>query len=148
MARFLGQLFEYTAVYDMQTRPELILLQKNLVIAEGVARSLNPELNLWRAAEPVVKEWLTARLGPRAKIEKVANSLKAIDITLDELPTHLGNFAQNSETLTRLTAAMEGMDDNQLQALLTNRQQTAPGTRLAMWIAALSLAAIAINQLL
>lgn len=148
MARFLGQLFEYTAVYDMQTRPELILLQKNLVIAEGVARSLNPELNLWRAAEPVVKEWLTARLGPKAKAQKVITSLKAIDRALDDIPSHLATLEQNSDTLTRITTAIEGLDDRQLKALLTGNRQTALSTRLALWIGALSLAAIAINQLL
>ena len=53
MADLLGQLFAYTDVFDMQTRPELILLQKSMVIVEGVARGLNPALNLWVAAEPI-----------------------------------------------------------------------------------------------
>ena len=47
MADLLGQLFAYTEVFDMQTRPELILLQKTMVVVEGVARSLDPSLNMW-----------------------------------------------------------------------------------------------------
>ena len=63
MADLLGQLFAYTEVFDMQTRPELIMLQKSMVIVEGVARSLNPELNMWTAAEPIAKAWMQDNLG-------------------------------------------------------------------------------------
>ncbi len=60
MADLLGQLFAYTEVFDMETRPELILLQKSMVIVEGVARGLDPHLNVWNAAEPVAREWMEA----------------------------------------------------------------------------------------
>lgn len=146
MARFLGQLFEYTAVYDMKTRPELILLQKNLVIAEGVARMLNPELNLWRAAEPVVKEWLTAELGPAGKMRRIASSLKAMDQALDELPTHLARLKQTSEGWQRLSTHINEMDDRDLKAIFDNHKSNPWPTRLALWLAALSLAAIALKQ--
>src|SRR5262249_61598455 len=63
MADLLGQLFAYTDVFDMATRPELILLQKTMVVVEGVARSLDPELNLWTAAEPIAREWVESNLG-------------------------------------------------------------------------------------
>ena len=63
MAQLLGQLFDITEVFDMQTRPELLLLQKTMVVVEGVGRSLDPELNMWIAAEPVVKEWMEGELG-------------------------------------------------------------------------------------
>jgi ubiquinone biosynthesis protein len=65
MAQLLGQLFQYTQVFDMQTRPELILLQKTMVVVEGVGRSLDPDLNIWVVAEPVVKEWLESQRGVR-----------------------------------------------------------------------------------
>ncbi len=64
MADLLGQLFAYTDVFDMQTRPELILLQKTMVVVEGVARGLDPSLNMWVAAEPVARQWIEANLGP------------------------------------------------------------------------------------
>ena len=58
MADLLGQLFAYTEVFDMETRPELLLLQKTMVVVEGVARSLDPALNMWTAAEPIAREWM------------------------------------------------------------------------------------------
>lgn len=64
MAKLLTLLFEVTELFDMQTRPELLLLQKTMVVVEGVSRSLNPHFNMWKAAEPVVKEWITKNLGP------------------------------------------------------------------------------------
>ena len=64
MADLLGQLFAYTDVFDMQTRPELILLQKTMVVVEGVARGLDPSLNMWVAAEPVARKWIEDNLGP------------------------------------------------------------------------------------
>ena len=63
MAQLLGQLFQYTEVFDMQTRPELLLLQKTMVVVEGVGRSLDPELNMWVVSEPVVKEWMEQTFG-------------------------------------------------------------------------------------
>ena len=64
MAKLLTLLFEVTELFDMQTRPELLLLQKTMVVVEGVARTLNPHFNMWKAAEPVVKEWITKNMGP------------------------------------------------------------------------------------
>lgn len=148
MAKFLGQLFEYTAVYDMETRPELILLQKNLVIAEGVARMLNPELNMWRAAEPVVKEWLEGRLGPKAKLKKMGESLKAVDRFLDRLPENLALLQENSEGLAKIAGIVQNMDSNQLQAFLSGQQKTPLSTRLALWVIALSIATIAFKILI
>jgi ubiquinone biosynthesis protein len=54
MAKVFGQLFTTTELFDMQTRPELVLLQKSMVIVEGVARALDPNLDVWTIAEPVV----------------------------------------------------------------------------------------------
>src|SRR5207302_5351357 len=69
MARLLTLLFEVTALFDMQTRPELLLLQKTMVVVEGVARSFDPRLDIWTTAEPVVREWIERNLGPIGKVE-------------------------------------------------------------------------------
>ena len=69
MARLLTLLFEVTGLFDMRTRPELLLLQKTMVVVEGVARSLDPKLDIWSTAEPVVREWMTRHLGPAGKLE-------------------------------------------------------------------------------
>ena len=65
MAKLLTLLFEVTGLFDMRTRPELMLLQKTMVVVEGVARALDPKLDMWKIAEPVVREWIERNLGPR-----------------------------------------------------------------------------------
>ena len=67
MARLLTQLFEVTAQFDMQTQPQLLLLQKTMVVVEGVARSFNPRLNMWLVATPVVREWMNDALAPERR---------------------------------------------------------------------------------
>ena len=78
MAGLLGQLFEYTDVFDMKTQPRLILLQKTMVVVEGVARALDPDLDIWTVSEPVVREWVAANLGPGARIADVGASAGAV----------------------------------------------------------------------
>ena len=65
MAKLLTLLFDVTALFEMTTRLELVLLQKTMVVVEGVARKLDPHLNMWATAEPVVGEWIADNLGPR-----------------------------------------------------------------------------------
>ncbi|MBT3071137.1 2-polyprenylphenol 6-hydroxylase [Rhodomicrobium sp. Az07] len=86
MARLLTQLFENTEVFQMKMRPELLLLQKTMVVVEGVARSLDPKLNIWVAAEPVVREWLTGQLGPRAQIRDAVSNVNALAVALKHAP--------------------------------------------------------------
>jgi len=69
MAKLLSLLFEVTALFDMSTRLELVMLQKTMVVVEGVARRLDPRLNIWSTAEPVVGAWIADKLGPRGKLE-------------------------------------------------------------------------------
>ena len=69
MAKLLTLLFEVTALFDMTTRIELVMLQKTMVVVEGVARKLDPQLNMWSTAEPVVGAWIAENLGPKGRIE-------------------------------------------------------------------------------
>ncbi len=64
MGRLLAQLFEITALFDMRLRPELVLLQKTMVTVEGVARRIDPNHDIWTAAEPVVRRWILRELSP------------------------------------------------------------------------------------
>jgi ubiquinone biosynthesis protein len=86
MARLLTQMFENTEVFQMRMRPELLLLQKTMVVVEGVARSLDPRLNIWIAAEPVVRDWLTDELGPRARMRDMAANVNALTTALRQAP--------------------------------------------------------------
>ncbi|MEM6677521.1 MAG: 2-polyprenylphenol 6-hydroxylase [Pseudomonadota bacterium] len=68
MARLLAYLLETTERFGMETQTELILLQRTMVVVEGVARSLDPKCNIWDAAAPVVEAWIRDRLGPRQAV--------------------------------------------------------------------------------
>ena len=72
MARLLAYLFETTERFGMATRTELILLQRTMVVVEGVARSLDPHSNIWEAAKPVVEAWIRDNMGPRQMLRDVA----------------------------------------------------------------------------
>jgi ubiquinone biosynthesis protein len=52
----------------METQPQLLLLQKTMVVAEGVGRALNPELNMWQLAQPLIEAWMQENLGPQAQL--------------------------------------------------------------------------------
>jgi hypothetical protein len=72
MARLLAYLFEVTERFGMETRTELILLQRTMVVVEGVARSLDPEMNIWTVARPVVEEYIRENVGPKALVRDLA----------------------------------------------------------------------------
>lgn len=66
MGKLLAYLFEVTERFGMETRTELILLQRTMVVVEGVARSLDPRMNIWRVAQPVVEAYIKQSIGPKA----------------------------------------------------------------------------------
>ena len=77
MGRLLAQLFEITALFDMRLRPELVLLQKTMVTVEGVARRIDPDNDIWAAAEPVVGRWIARELSPAAKLRDLVREGRA-----------------------------------------------------------------------
>lgn len=78
MANLLAYLFEVTERFGMPTRTELILLQRTMVVVEGVARSLDPNLNIWEAAKPVVSDYIKASVGPRAAVTDLTQVVQTI----------------------------------------------------------------------
>lgn len=78
MARLLAYLFEVTERFGMETRTELILLQRTMVVVEGVARSLDPNMNLWHDARPVVENYIKESIGPKALAKDLANTLRVL----------------------------------------------------------------------
>ncbi|HWW49228.1 MAG TPA: 2-polyprenylphenol 6-hydroxylase [Xanthobacteraceae bacterium] len=104
MARLLSLLLEVTALFDMRTRPELILLQKTMVVVEGVARSFDPRLDIWSTADPVVREWIERNLGPIGKIEGALSGIGELGKVLGSLPdlvTRSAATVAQIETMTR-----------------------------------------------
>ncbi|AUM74920.1 2-polyprenylphenol 6-hydroxylase [Paracoccus jeotgali] len=86
MANLLGYLFEVTERFGMQTRTELILLQRTMVVVEGVARSLDPNLNIWKTARPVVEDYIKANLGPRALVTDSRKILRTLHRAMPLMP--------------------------------------------------------------
>ncbi|MEP7349429.1 MAG: 2-polyprenylphenol 6-hydroxylase [Sphingorhabdus sp.] len=82
VGQMLDSLFAITRDFDMQTQPHLLLLQKTMVMVEGIATSLNPDINMWDVAAPYVREWMRGELGPEAMLadglKKQADTLKLI----------------------------------------------------------------------
>jgi ubiquinone biosynthesis protein len=79
IARLLGQLFQVTEAFEMQTQPQLLLLQKAMLLTEGVGRRLAPDVNMWELARPLIEDWFRERLGPEAM------AIDAVKDTLHEL---------------------------------------------------------------
>jgi ubiquinone biosynthesis protein len=74
MARLLGYLFDVTERFGMETRTELILLQRTMVVVEGVARSLDPQVNIWEVAKPIVEQYIKQNVGPAALMRDLAKT--------------------------------------------------------------------------
>ena len=103
MAKLLTLLFEVTGLFDMRTRPELMLLQKTMVVVEGVARSLDPKLDMWTTAEPVVREWMERNLGPAGRLETAADGTLEIGRFLGHVPGLLTRGARLVDQLDAIT---------------------------------------------
>jgi ubiquinone biosynthesis protein len=102
MARLLTLLFEVTELFDMATRPELVMLQKTMVVVEGVARTLNPSFNMWKTAEPVVGDWIRDNLGPRGMLVDAREGINALVSLARQAP----DLAKRTERLSREIDAM------------------------------------------
>ncbi|WP_299362189.1 2-polyprenylphenol 6-hydroxylase [uncultured Paracoccus sp.] len=86
MGNLLSYLFEVTERFGMQTRTELILLQRTMVVVEGVARSLDPQINMWTAARPAVEPYIRDNLGPRAAAHDLSRAVRALGHYGPKLP--------------------------------------------------------------
>jgi ubiquinone biosynthesis protein len=143
MAKLLTLLFEVTELFDMQTRPELVLLQKTMVVVEGVARTLDPAFNMWKTSEPVVGNWIRDNLGPRGMLADAREGLHA----LSSLARHLPDMAARTERLSREIDLMaeNGLrfDEATAQAIGKAEARHSRSGRLALWVIALALVYIA-----
>ncbi|MGQ0663413.1 MAG: 2-polyprenylphenol 6-hydroxylase [Pseudomonadota bacterium] len=96
LARLLAQLFEVTEAFEMETQPRLLLLQKSMLVCEGVGRRLNPNLNMWQLARPLVEAWMVDNRGLDARVRGAAE--QAIQ-RLEELPGLVGNLEKAAAML-------------------------------------------------
>ncbi len=93
IARLLGQLLQITETFEMETQPHLLLLQKTMLVAEGTGRTLAPEANMWFLARPLIEDWITAAMGPEAKLREVAEGLTALTERLPRLVSNVESAA-------------------------------------------------------
>ncbi|MEF2554132.1 2-polyprenylphenol 6-hydroxylase [Aurantimonas sp. A2-1-M11] len=145
MGHLLSLLFEVTELFDMRARPELVLLQKTMVVVEGVARSFDPKFNMWVAAEPVVSEYILNELGPAAKLREARQGVDSLFHLLRSTP----DFAAGLEILARqmpdLIEKGIRLDDETLNNLATDKRSSVVMRLIAQWIIALSLMTIAVG---
>jgi len=77
-ANVLAQLLRLSESFEMEAQPQLLLLQKNMLMAEGVSRQLNPNLNIWTLAQPLVESWMRENRGPEARLGQAASEIAGI----------------------------------------------------------------------
>ena len=149
MARLLTLLLEVTGLFDMRTRPELILLQKTMVVVEGVARSFDPKLDIWKIADPVVREWIERNLGPVGRIQGAvsgAGDLARVLATLPQIASRSLIVLEQLETMSR-----EGLrlSPETIAALGRTEARKSRWRTIALWIIAATFIAIlfAVRQL-
>lgn len=143
MAKLLTLLFEVTELFDMETRPELIMLQKTMVVVEGVARSLNPKFNMWKASEPVVGKWIRDNLGPKRIATDLKDGLKAA-LRLAEAAPVIAEKAENlAQNLTDMSERGLRFDPETAEAIGRSEARHSRSGRIALWIIAATLVYIA-----
>jgi ubiquinone biosynthesis protein len=142
MAKLLMLLFEVTGLFDMRTRPELLLLQKTMVVVEGVARSLDPKLDMWTVAEPVVREWIERHLGPAGRIEDAAQNATNFLAGVPSLMTRGAVLVEQLDAITRdgLVLAPETV-----AAIGAAEARRGRWTAVALWVIAALLVALLIQ---
>ncbi len=112
--KLLKQLFDITEKFNMQTQPQLLLLQKTMVVVEGVARKLNPETNIWETSKPVLEKWLKETKDP---ISNLTDTLKDSSEVLKRLPELPKIMDKANQALTYLASGQIPQNSNSYSAL-------------------------------
>jgi ubiquinone biosynthesis protein len=140
IARLLGQLFETTRRFDMQAQPQLVLLQKTMVVVEGVCRGLDPDFDIWSAARPVAEKWVSDNMGPEAALTRAGETFGALGRLAQDLP----QLVKNAEELSQMVAegGVRLHPDTAIQIAAEQERRSRP-TRMAL-IAILAVIAVAL----
>lgn len=143
MANLLTQLFQNTELFEMEARPELMLLQKTMMVVEGVGRMLDPELNMWDTSKPVVKEWMESNLGPEGRLHDAAEGAANLGRFMGQLPGLLGRAETISLQMADMATGGLRLDHETVQKIASEQRHQDRWSRRALWVGALALAAIA-----
>ena len=149
MAKLLTLLLEVTGLFDMRTRPELILLQKTMVVVEGVARGFDPKLDIWKVADPVVREWIERNLGPVGRIQGAMSGAGELGRVMASLPTIATRAVAVLEQLETMTREGLTLSPETIAAMGRAEGRKSRWRAIALWIIALTFIGIlfAIRQL-
>lgn len=145
MARLLTLLFEVTELFDMETRPELVLLQKTMVVVEGVARTLDPTFNMWKAAEPVVGGWIRSNLGPRGMFEDARDGLQALVSLARQAPDLVARTERLSREIDAMAENGLRFDAQTVRDIGKAGARHTRSGRIALWIIAATLLWMALS---
>jgi len=96
IARLLSQLFQVTETFEMETQPQLLLLQKTMLVAEGVGRKIYPEANMWFLAQPLIEGWMEDNMGPEAQI---AEAVAEVAEGLRRLPKVVADIEKSASVI-------------------------------------------------
>ena len=135
MARLLQQLFDTTRRFDMRAQPQLVLMQKTMVVVEGVARSLDPDFDIWETTRPVVERWMIQQIGPEARLREVGEGMSALGRLARDLPQLL----RNAENVSNMLA--DGglrLHPDTARAIAEAQISRTRHVRIALWITAAS----------
>lgn len=139
MAKLLTLLLEVTGLFDMRTRPELILLQKTMVVVEGVARSFDSKLDIWKTTEPVVREWIERNLGPLGRIQQAASGAGDLGRILSGLPAIAARSVAALEQFEGMTREGLVLSPQTIAALGRQQARNRRWETGALWVIALTL---------
>jgi ubiquinone biosynthesis protein len=137
MAKLLTLLFEITALFDMRTRTELVMLQKTMVVVEGVGRALDPMLDIWKTAEPVVREWITRNLGVIGRTEQAGRGALSFAQAVAALPSLVNRSEHLAETLAERLERGFPLDQGSIQAIGRAEGRSNSAGHLALWAIAI-----------
>jgi len=112
--KLLKQLFDVTEKFNMQTQPQLLMLQKTMVVVEGVARKLNPETNIWETSKPVLEKWLNESKDP---INTINETLRDSADVLKKLPNLPEVMDKANQALTFLANGQIPQNSNSYNEL-------------------------------
>jgi ubiquinone biosynthesis protein len=144
MARLLQQLFDTTRRFDMELQPQLVLLQKTMVVVEGVARSLDPDFDIWEASRPVIEDWMMEHVGPQARLREASDGIQALGRLAQNLPDLLRNAELVSEMLADGGLRLHPETVQQIAQAQAARTRH---VRVAIWIGAGALGLLALGML-
>jgi ubiquinone biosynthesis protein len=145
IARLLTLLFEITDLFNMATRTELLLLQKTMVVAEGVARALGSHFNMWEASKPVIEDWIKENLGPKALLNDARDGLAATASLIRRGPELAERFELLAAEADRSVRDGFRFDAATAEAIGKAEARAARSGRIALWVIAATLVAIAIR---